>query len=222
LGGWLGAYGEQKADPQRWLDAIEAIGEALWNILIGWLHQRLTALGLPRGAPLFVMPQGGLGLLPVHAAWREVNGKKRYFLDDYTVSYAPSGYALGVSSRRLTGDLPFTPIEGRAVTALFSGSEPIEEGEATEAAVVAAVPGCNYLHFSCHGFYHWPDAMQSGLVLAGGNPLTLAEIMSKLDLSAARLVTLSACETGLSDISQSPDEYLGLPAGFLQADAPAV
>jgi CHAT domain-containing protein len=35
-------------------------------------------------------------------------------------------------------------------------------------------------------------------------------------------VTLSACETGLTDIRQSPDEYLGLPAGFLQAGAPAV
>jgi CHAT domain-containing protein len=33
---------------------------------------------------------------------------------------------------------------------------------------------------------------------------------------------LSACETGLSDIRQSPDEFLGLPAGFLQAGAPAV
>jgi CHAT domain-containing protein len=238
LDGWLGAYADQKANSQRWLDAIEAIGRALWDSLMDPLHQRLTTFGLVEGAPVLLMPQGGLGLLPVHAAWREVNGRKRYFLDDYTVSYAPSGYALDISFRRLsdpsrglrsmlavvnpTRDLPFTPAEGRAVTALFPGSKSLEEDQATGAAIIAAAPGCNYLHFSCHGFYHWQDAMQSGLVLAGGKPLTLAEIISKLDLSAARLVTLSACETGLIDIRESPDEYLGLPAGFLQAGTPAV
>jgi CHAT domain-containing protein/tetratricopeptide (TPR) repeat protein len=238
LGGWLGAYGDQKSNPQRWLDAIEAIGRALWDSLMGPVHQRLTTLGLTEGAPVLLVPQGGLGLLPVHAAWREVNGKKRYFLDDYTVSYAPSGYALSISSRRLgepqrqqrsvlavanpTRDLPFTPAEGRAVIALFTNFKSLEEDQATEKMVIAAAPGCNYLHFSCHGFYHWQDAMQSGLVLAGGKPLTVAEIISRLDLSAARLVTLSACETGLTDIRQSPDEYLGLPAGFLQAGTPAV
>ena len=42
-----------------------------------------------------------------------------------------------------------------------------------------------------------------------------------MDISAARLITLSACETGVTEI-QSPDEFLGLPAGFLQAGAPAV
>jgi CHAT domain-containing protein len=46
--------------------------------------------------------------------------------------------------------------------------------------------------------------------------------MVRLDLGAARLIVLSACETGLTDIRQSPDEFLGLPAGFLQAGAPAV
>lgn len=39
---------------------------------------------------------------------------------------------------------------------------------------------------------------------------------------ACRLVTLSACETGITDIRQSPDEFLGLQAGLLQAGAPTV
>src|SRR5690606_18133502 len=34
--------------------------------------------------------------------------------------------------------------------------------------------------------------------------------------------TLSACETGITEFQQAPDEYVGLPAGFLQAGAPAV
>ena len=108
------------------------------------------------------------------------------------------------------------------MTALFTEAlPPLEEDAATVAAVERAARGANYLHFSCHGSYNWQDPMQSGLGLADG-ALSLARIITDLDLSACRLVTLSACETGITDIRQSPDEFLGLPAGFLQAGAPAV
>jgi len=46
--------------------------------------------------------KGGLGLLPLHAAWNKVNGQRRYLLDDYTITYVPSLYALHVSQQRLT------------------------------------------------------------------------------------------------------------------------
>jgi CHAT domain-containing protein len=62
--------------------------------------------------------------------------------------------------------------------------------------------------------------MSSGLLLTGGTALTLSEVVARLDLSAARLVSLSACEIGLTDFRESPDEWL--PAGFMQAGAPAV
>ena len=207
---------------------------------MGPIHQRLQALGLRQGAPVLLMPQGGLGLLPLHAAWREVDGVRRGFLDDYTVTYVPSGYALDIGQQRLadprrqdrsllavidpTRDLSFTPAEGEAVAGLFDPEvcRTFSGSEATIAAVTGNVTGRAYLHFSCHGFYAWGNPMQSGLLMAGKEPLTLAEIISKLDLSACRLVTLSACETGITDISQSPDEFLGLPAGFLQAGAPGV
>jgi len=51
-------------------------------------------------------------------------------------------------------------------------------------------------------------------------PLTLAEIIN-LRLSA-RLVGLSACETGIFALRHSPDEYIGLPTGFLQGGAAGV
>jgi hypothetical protein len=35
--------------------------------------------------------------------------------------------------------------------------------------------------------------------LAGGTALTLSEVHARLDLSAAQPVSLSACETGLTD-----------------------
>lgn len=48
--------------------------------------------------------------------------------------------------------------------------------------------------------------------------LTLKEIFATLNLPSCRLVTLSACETGLVS-SVSTDEYIGLASGFLYAGA---
>jgi len=39
----------------------------------------------------------------------------------------------------------------------------------------------------------------------------------RLRLPACKLVTLSACETALIDFSDTSDEYVGLPSGFLFA-----
>jgi CHAT domain-containing protein len=241
LGGWYRAYARQGADTRAWLATIKTTGLALWDRLMGPVHERRRTLGLAEGAPVLLLPQGGLGLLPLHAAWREVEGgTHRYFLEDYTVTYAPSGYALAVSLRRQdeirrqhrallavmdpTKSLPFAPVEIEEIAARFTEPEPrvLQPNEASLEAVLAVAPTANYLHFACHGSYDWENPMQSGLVLAGGQRLSLADTVVHLDLGAARLVVLSACETGLTDIRQSPDEFLGLPAGFLQAGAPAV
>jgi CHAT domain-containing protein len=251
-GGWMGACssfldGGPKASLKEWCAAIDGVTRQLWDAVMGPVHDRLQESGLTQGAPVLLMPQGGLGLLPLHAAWREVDAAKRPFLDDYTVTYAPSAYALRVARHRLdepqrlgasllavvnpTGDLRHTPREGKTVAAHFeAGAQSVLVGaEATQEAVMAQAPGRCYLHFACHGFYHWQDPMASALLLAGSDPATpkdpfeLREILSPhFDLSAARLVTLSACETGLTEFQESPDEYIGLPSGFLQAGAPAV
>jgi CHAT domain-containing protein len=251
LGG-LGAYdallrGRTAASFAAWCAALDAVAHRLWEVLMAPIHDRLQEFGLGPGAPVILMPQGGLGLLPLHAAWREVDGAKQAFLDDYAVTYAPSAYALAVARRRLgeperqgtsllavvnpTGDLCHTPGEGKAVAAHFDpeGQSVLVEGEATQEAVVALARGRSYLHFACHGSYDWQDPMASGLLLAGSEPASpvdffeLREILSpRFDLSASRLVTLSACETGLTEFQESPDEYIGLPYGFLQAGAPAV
>ena len=234
-GGWLGAYFNSRTDAKSWFNVIETTGQVLWDRLMEPIHRRLADL---KASHVLLMPQGGLGLLPLHAAWREVDGQKRYFLDDYTVSYVPSAYALSVSHDRLrdeqrhhqtlfavinpTKNLPFTPLEGEQLIKLFGkeNSVCLQEDKATPEAVKQA--SSSYLHFCCHGFYNWRNAMQSGLLLANGEPFTLGEIIGSLNLDATRLVTLSACETGITEFQQSPDEYLGLPAGFLQAGAPAV
>jgi len=240
--GWINAYVAWRGSGslEAWKTAIETFTGQLWDALMGPIHERLTNLDLADGAPVTLMPQGGLGLLPLHAAWRQVDDERRFFLDDHTVSYAPSAYVLSISRRRVhderrhqrallavinpTHDLLYTAIEGNAVAELFAPTARwmLVEDDATPEAVVHESRGRTYLHFACHGSYGWEDVMQSALILAEKHRFTLSEVISWLDLSSARLVTLSACETGLTEFQRSPDEYIGLPAGFLQAGAPEV
>jgi len=237
--GWQGAYFGAQTNPDAWMACIDSTAQVLWDRLIGPLAERLASLDARQ---VLLMPQGGLGLLPLHAAWREVDGARRYFLDDHTITYLSSAYARRVSQDRLhdavrqartllavvdpTENLPSTPVEGEQVARLFGDQAAVvlAGSQATLEAVKQQIRerSVNYLHFACHGFYNWRDPMQSGLQLAGEKALTLAQIISEFRLDGTRLVTLSACETGITDIRQSPDEFLGLPAGFLQAGAPAV
>jgi CHAT domain-containing protein len=61
------------------------------------------------------------------------------------------------------------------------------------------------------------------LILAD-DTLSLSDLQQEaIDLEHTRLVSLSACETGVVDIAKgSPDEYVGVPAGFLLAGVPCV
>ena len=73
----------------------------------------------------------------------------------------------------------------------------------------------NNLFFFCHGYFNYDSPLDSGLELADGN-LTVADIITHLKLENCRLVTLSACESGLPEFENS-DEYLSLPYAFLLA-----
>ncbi|MEC4988131.1 MAG: CHAT domain-containing protein, partial [Oscillatoria sp. PMC 1068.18] len=59
--------------------------------------------------------------------------------------------------------------------------------------------------------------LRDGRKAKTGESLTLREIFAKLELPGCRLVTLSACETGLISFDKLTDEYIGLPSGFLYA-----
>jgi CHAT domain-containing protein len=62
------------------------------------------------------------------------------------------------------------------------------------------------------------------LYLVERKMLSLADLQNDiLDISSARLVTLSACETGITDVMiGSADEFVGSPAGFMFAGVSCV
>jgi CHAT domain-containing protein len=99
--------------------------------------------------------------------------------------------------------------------------------QATHARVLEAVrepkAGLTHLHFACHGIADLTRPQLSGLVLAGGEMLTVRDLLEPPSprLTALRAVVLSACQTGLYG-ADLPDEVTGLPAAWLQAGAPTV
>ena len=150
-----------------------------------------------------------------------------------------------------TEDLLYTELEVAEIQALFAPRATVlQRQEATKTAMAeqAAVLASNAcLHFSCHGYFNFAKPELSALILGGstikpappdadpnrylaqrdGSALDLSQCLTLLDLFAldlrqARLVALSACETGLSELNSLSDEFVGLSSGFLYAGCNSV
>ena len=186
---------------------------------------------------LILIPHRLLHLLPLHALPLPEQLNK-CLLDRFPegVRYAPSCQLLQLSQKQQrpnfnrllaiqdpTDELAYANLEVETILPLFSSVEVLVKEEADEAALKAnqtlSQAHCN--HFSCHGEFNLESPLESALLLAKDGRLTLAEIFS-LSLDRCRLVTLSACETGLSDPNSLSDEYIGLPSGFLYAGSSSV
>jgi CHAT domain-containing protein/tetratricopeptide (TPR) repeat protein len=240
---WLLAYltAQHRESPETqatWRAATAAVTRRLWDMIMGPIHARLAE---QRATRVVLLPPGNLQVLPLHAAWREVDGVQQAFLDDCEVCYAPSLYALNACKRRQSvrereriglvagiaeyprlTPLPNARFEAHLVAGLL-GAQPLLDADVTSEALIERSPSSAYLHLACHAAYAWiGDPLDSALILAGEQRLTLAQMLASLDLQSARLVTLSACETGVVDTQRGSDELIGLPAGLLQAGAPGV
>ncbi len=119
--------------------------------------------------------------------------------------------------------LRYAEREARAVGARYPGATVLVRQEATEAKAKALSETAGLLHFATHGEFSENDPLSSALLLVPDGQedgrLEVREIFA-LDLHA-RLVVLSACETGLGKLSKG-DELVGLQRAFLYAGTPAV
>jgi len=240
--GWFSSYRARRygGSLSDWMLSIEELTQEFWNTLMSPLYEKLVELGVQQGSEIVILPPRGLGLLPLHAAWRFVDGAKRAFIDDFTVTYAPNVLSLKVGHIRVqdlvnqepsllavvnpTSDLAYSKVECDLIAKFFLPNNQVmlPGNDATKQAIMSEISSYNHLHFSCHGFYNWQDPMYSGLILANKEHLFLSDILSEVILEGVRLVTLSACETGIYEVSKAPDEFIGLPTGFIQAGASGV
>ncbi|MGE5658158.1 MAG: CHAT domain-containing protein, partial [Actinomycetota bacterium] len=145
-----------------------------------------------------------------------------------------------------TADLTYTDIEVEAIQTAFNPATVLPGKAANKTGfnqAITELKETSFAHFSCHGYFNFTNPRISGLILADaklpetaatekGIPvirsrrgafnadecLTLPEIFN-LRLRNCRLVALSACETGMTDITTSSDEYISILAGFFFAGA---
>jgi len=244
VGGWLGAYSinhlevsERQRRWQDWLRAIDDLQTRLSGLFAAVLADALRANGVQRDSAMLWLPQGALGLLPITIAIDQAG--KTALIDSYTVSSAPSLAAAAAGLRRAglpasppsltaiinpTGDLSFTEPEGAVAVSYFEKSRRALLGanDASRELVIASLGKSSHWHFATHGVFSWTDTAQSALLLADGERLTVRDLVDRSDLGHPRLVILSACETGVFDFQRTPDEFIGLPATFLQAGSAGV
>lgn len=183
---------------------------------------------------LIFIPHRDLHLFPLHALPLS-NGSYLCDIFPQGVGYAPSCQLLQQVSYRQhstnllnffavqnpTNDLNYSNLEVQVIKNHFPINHILERAAATLSAVNNShldVADC--VHFSCHGEFYFENPSKSRLKLADES-LTLDKIFN-LNLEKCRLVTLSACETGLIDFSNNSDEYIGLPSAFLVAGSQTV
>ena len=223
-------YGTVLAKTNREIQAFKQVLDDIWpllNKLMAPIATRLQELGYQQAV---LIPTGTLCLLPLHAISPQIN-----------FTYAPSGRAfqtvlndhnqldlppalLGIGNPLPTPQpLPFARMEVEEIAPLFAAKSTFYEETATREEVVSHLRGTTHLHFSCHGTFDIDNPLNSALYLADSDTLTLRDLLDgNLDVEAIRLVILSACQTGITDFENVPDEAIGFPAGFLQAGVPAV
>ena len=200
---------------------------------------------------LIIIPHWFLHIIPLHCLPLQ-NGQFLYQRFSKGVGYIPSCQLLKLVklSQRENFDRLFAiknptrkdlkPLLGAniEIERISQGFDPekiiIIESEASEQTLEnrrQELQASHCIHFSCHGKFDNKSPRDSALMLADpeGNlgesaNLTLAEVFEKLDLRECRLVTFSACESGIieSKADSISDEYVGLPSGFLFAGSSSV
>ena len=201
---------------------------------------------------LIIIPHWFLHIIPLHCLPLQ-NGQFLYQRFSKGVGYIPSCqllklvklsqrenfdrlFAIKNPTRKDLKPLLGANIEIERISQGFDAEKTIiiGESEASEQTLEnrrQELQAAHCIHFSCHGKFDNKSPRDSALMLADpeGNlgesaNLTLAEVFEKLDLRECRLVTFSACESGIieSKADSISDEYVGLPSGFLFAGSSSV
>ncbi len=196
--------------------------------------------------PVIIIPQGQLFLIPF-AALPDENGVD--FLEKHPLLYAPAislltatppnhdSLRIGKDPALVVGnpDMPNDPNEGKPLQQLFGAeqealeiapilqTQPLIGADATKAAVLSKINDVAIAHFATHGLL---DDLGTGIpgVLALTPTATDTGFLKAADIFnlplKARLVVLSACDTGRGNITG--DGVIGLSRSFLSAGVETV
>ena len=219
----------------RGFDAKRFLKTAVLQRLYSDLLAPLTDNGLLNSeSHLVIIPHGPLHRVPFTAVLAQNANPP-------TLSFSPSGtifarqkkqrrdteaqrtavscLAVGYNGIRGARYLRYADGEVEAVTQIMGGQSWLGSGP-KKAQLSERAADCRWLHIACHGWFDDADPLASYLETGADERLTAREVLETWSLQA-ELVTLSACETGISQILRG-DEPMGLVRAFLYAGAQSV
>jgi CHAT domain-containing protein len=208
--------------------ATQASAQALFDDLV----RPLLPLGL-EGRELIVIPHRALHMLPIHA----LHDGRRWLIEASPVATelsaslvrggtaaAPRNGLVALGNPELgrkEWDLPGSEAEVQAIRALYSDPVVMLRTDATKERLVKAAPGSLVLHVAAHAVVDETDPMFSTIKLTRTAPLGSdleARELAQLNLSSARMVVLSACNSGAGKVAAG-DEFLGFKRAVFSAGA---
>lgn len=220
---WQFQLGRAELSPAQFARHAERF-ERGWRAALARLYQLLieplrVALHAPR---LLIIPYGVLHLLPFHAFYQGSDPLLTWFECTYAASASLavrtltqpqcadtyqtwSGLALTDSA------IPGARQEVQMAAAHFAQHQLYLDEQANWAGLQAAARQSDILHIATHGLFRPDNPFFSMLKLADG--WIDVRALYRLPL-AARMVILSACESGASQV-RGGDEVIGLARGFL-------
>ncbi len=224
----------QQPSNDRWWEPAASLSDTLIKPLLqnGFLEGVIH---------LYVVPHEILNYLPMAILPLGPAAEQGLVMEQYTLTYLPAAVALVRTDQRVQSKttllamapaksrLRFALEEARSITEFYRPNSLLLSGdEATESRFKEQAGSYAILHLSTHGYFNANNPLLSGLELEPDDSNDgLLEVHEILNLSLdADLVTLSACETGLSSgyFNQIPagDEFVGLSRAFLLAGSHSV
>jgi CHAT domain-containing protein len=128
---------------------------------------------------------------------------------------------VGVADPAGAPPLPWSRTELAAIVELFQPESPASYAfgaDATRSWLLEHLRGASHIHLACHGSSEFARTAGGYLLLAEGSQLTIDDLIDGR-LTGCRVATASACQSGHYSTTENPDEFTGLPAGFLLAGA---
>jgi CHAT domain len=213
---------------------LQAISRSNYEDLFAPVDRRLRARRIER---VVLSVPGWLGRFPIEALF----DGEAFVGDRYQTLYVPSlrvGADLALSGRAkmrralVVGyagdDLPWSRAEQDGIRQHLRGRVTfLAPAACTKRSVLDELEGkYDVIHFCCHASYDDADPINAALHLSPDpqndrQRITAYELMSAVRFARSPVVTLSACASGVMDLSETSNAY-GLVGGLLRAGARCV